>query len=1211
MRKKLLLLSIISITISNLLSAQSTDLTGLLQSMRGSNSWKYSPELSEEELYMYDRLLYMSKEDWELFRSDPRYDDQRVRAIYTENKGKLSNFTKRKGGSQGSAKSLTDDCECWIEPDASYTASDPNDWPNCGGGGPGVDCWIGPLQLPFNFCFFGQDFNQIVLTSKGTIVFGNTGYFDWTPSEFPTPANGEPQYDHICGFWADFDFRASGELYYKITQEAFYLNYVEVGYFANHADKTNTFQIIITANDAGVVPGSNNVQFCYKDMQWAHGDVGGTGGFSGPTPANVGADRLAGNNGVQFGRFNLNNGNYNGPNGANANQQDGINWLDFRTLNFNTCVTSPNNAPLATVSAPCDTISLCQGEIYDLTMQFLAPEAGQNTVITTTQTGTGLTSTVTAGNTATHTGSFAANGSNAGINVVTITATDNGNPAQSTTLTYVFEVFDIVPPAISIEGVLTFCAGGETILSATPGFDSYSWSTGCDTQDCAVDDGGDVTVVGTIGECSSTATAFVDATEYFIPSFTGGNVPIELCPGVSQDVCLEEEWVTYEWFVYPGYEGNIPSSTPTNEQCFQASGSNPGYYGVIVQNEAGCEGLNIQQIVQVQSFIDPTNDDLSGAYCDGLETIEFTGGYSNPASGTLLVYCQDQSSSGWQGAYLTTVVTHPDGTSDSYIMSTTGTFTFFNVPIGLGDTFTLTYTNNGNATLDVNNYFWVINCNGEVFQSPVGMTPGLVYSGTSSCAAQPLSGTWTVTGPAGWSLTTTNVYNPVASGVESPNIFTPGDYGIYELCFNDPTCSLDYCYTLEFTETPTLTLSPDGNTLLCDAETVTGTAAITDLGGTGEITWTGNSINVANNQLSAVAGPYVGYVNYTVTASITNGCGTASDSFTVQHQNDVPAVVLTDQLLCAGASITLDPVTSSFDNSNLVYTWTPGTLSGPAPTVSAAGVYCVTVSNLCDSEPQACANIVAVPTATAPALPPSILECDDDQVTLTTNVPLGYSITWSNGQSNVNSITVDASGEYCYDITDLAGCNTSLESCSNIVISQIPTTAADVTDERPVCPGECEVLNLESTNATSYTWSSSCTNLPIPSNLQATFELCSETVPLECQLLPFTVTGTASNVCGSSSTTFVIAANVCNLKIPNVFTPNGDQFNSTFFIEGLDFYPRTKIQIFDRWGKEIYSSMNYQNDWGPRDLSTGTYYYIIELPFGTTTLVEGHFTVLK
>ena len=51
--------------------------------------WKYSPTLSEEELYKYERLLYMSKDDWELFRSGPRYNDQRVRDIYHANKGKI------------------------------------------------------------------------------------------------------------------------------------------------------------------------------------------------------------------------------------------------------------------------------------------------------------------------------------------------------------------------------------------------------------------------------------------------------------------------------------------------------------------------------------------------------------------------------------------------------------------------------------------------------------------------------------------------------------------------------------------------------------------------------------------------------------------------------------------------------------------------------------------------------------------------------------------------------------------------------------------------------------------------------------------------------------------------------------------------------------------------------------------------------------------
>jgi hypothetical protein len=43
--------------------------------------WTYSPELSEQELYQYERLLYMSREDWDLFRADSRYNDERVREI--------------------------------------------------------------------------------------------------------------------------------------------------------------------------------------------------------------------------------------------------------------------------------------------------------------------------------------------------------------------------------------------------------------------------------------------------------------------------------------------------------------------------------------------------------------------------------------------------------------------------------------------------------------------------------------------------------------------------------------------------------------------------------------------------------------------------------------------------------------------------------------------------------------------------------------------------------------------------------------------------------------------------------------------------------------------------------------------------------------------------------------------------------------------------
>jgi gliding motility-associated-like protein len=1215
MRMRIFFFCFLSLLFSNSIIGQLAEGHRFHPSLAGANSWKYSPDLSEEELYQYDRLLYMSREDWDMFRTDPRYNEDHIREIYKAHKGKLTQGLRMGGGA---TKSNDGDCECWIEPDATYTESDPNGWSNSGGGGPGVDVWFGPIQLPFNFCFFGQNYNQIALTSKGTIVMGPAGYIDWTPSEFPNPLGNEDsnQYDQIAAFWADFDFRATGQLFYKVTDEAFYLNFIDVGYFANHDNLTNTFQIILAAEDSGILPNGNNVQFCYQDMQWAHGDVGGSGGFSGPTPANVGADRITGTSHVQFGRFNLNNGNYNGPYGINNNQQDGVNWLDNKELNFSTCLSASNIPPLSTVSAPCDTIVLCQGQVYDLNMQFLSPEAGQVTTITTTQTSTGLSATAQNGNTANLTASFTASAANIGINTVTITATDNGAGSAFTTLTYVFDVTSDVPPAINISGELGVCAGGTTLLSATPGFDSYSWSTGCDTQDCTVSQGGNITVTGFSGGCSSTATVFVDASTYFIPDFVTGNEPISLCPGVTQEICLEEEWESYTWAVYTGYEGNIPAGAATNQQCFEFSGNNPGFYSIIVTDENGCQGLNIQEVIQIESFIDEANEDLSGAYCDGLESVSFTGGFSNPAQGDLLIYAQDGSANGWQGAYLNVVITHADGTTDTYLVTATTSFTISSAPITLGDTWTFTYVSNGNATQDANNSFWAINCNGEIWNSVneigPGLTPGIVYQGVSSCAPSELSGEWTVTGPAGWSLTTTTAYNPInAQGVSSPNVFTPGDYGLYTLCFTDPECNLDYCYELEYTEAPELTLTPNTNALLCGNETLPLAIEVVDIGGTGEIEWTGNGVVPSSNGLNAVAGPYTGYVTSNVQVSITNGCGSDNGGFTITHQPNVPQPSLQDAVICNSASTNLDPVPSNQDNSALQYAWTPGNQTSATLNVSTPGTYCVTVSNLCGTSQQECATITNVPTANAPQLQANILECDESTVTLSTVVPAGYSIAWSNGQTNTNSITVEFSGNYCFSITDNQGCNTEQESCANVIISRVPTTFEGSADVSLICPTECEVLNLQATDATSYTWQASCSEVtPLLGN-GSVANVCSDLIPANCQFETLQIVGTASNVCGSSSTTFLVIADACAVKIPNVITPNGDAQNNAFKIEGLELYPGSRFQVFDRNGSIVYESENYGNNWSPRDLNEGTYFYILELPFGRNTLFKGTFTLLK
>ncbi len=76
-----------------------------------------------------------------------------------------------------------------------------------------------------------------------------------------------------------------------------------------------------------------------------------------------------------------------------------------------------------------------------------------------------------------------------------------------------------------------------------------------------------------------------------------------------------------------------------------------------------------------------------------------------------------------------------------------------------------------------------------------------------------------------------------------------------------------------------------------------------------------------------------------------------------------------------------------------------------------------------------------------------------------------------------------------------------------------------------------------------------------------------------------------------------------NLFIPNVFTPNGDGINDYFVIsekENADykpvnvFYEASQLVVFNRYGRVVYKSSNYQNDWDGRNLPDGTYFYVLK-----------------
>ncbi|WP_150452087.1 Calx-beta domain-containing protein [Arenibacter lacus] len=71
----------------------------------------------------------------------------------------------------------------------------------------------------------------------------------------------------------------------------------------------------------------------------------------------------------------------------------------------------------------------------------------------------------------------------------------------------------------------------------------------------------------------------------------------------------------------------------------------------------------------------------------------------------------------------------------------------------------------------------------------------------------------------------------------------------------------------------------------------------------------------------------------------------------------------------------------------------------------------------------------------------------------------------------------------------------------------------------------------------------------------------------------------------------------------NLISPNGDGKNDRLHINCIDDFPNNTLQIYDRYGNEVFATSQYNNTWmgtGKKgDLPKGTYFYILDLGDGT------------
>ncbi len=111
----------------------------------------------------------------------------------------------------------------------------------------------------------------------------------------------------------------------------------------------------------------------------------------------------------------------------------------------------------------------------------------------------------------------------------------------------------------------------------------------------------------------------------------------------------------------------------------------------------------------------------------------------------------------------------------------------------------------------------------------------------------------------------------------------------------------------------------------------------------------------------------------------------------------------------------------------------------------------------------------------------------------------------------------------------------------------------------------------------------------------------------ETEIMELQVTVTSSNI-SNPSPVIIGTGTIKDNDIPNLFSPNGDGTSDTFKISGIEDFPDFKIQIYDRWGSEVYNYNNNGNtnpiwwdgNFKGKPVPEGVYYYTLDFNDGIT-----------
>ena len=353
-----------------------------------------------------------------------------------------------------------------------------------------------------------------------------------------------------------------------------------------------------------------------------------------------------------------------------------------------------------------------------------------------------------------------------------------------------------------------------------------------------------------------------------------------------------------------------------------------------------------------------------------------------------------------------------------------------------------------------------------------------------------------------------------------------------------------------------------------------------------------------------------------------NACAgkTIYDVFRITVVNPQGPTAIAGNLAVCGVGTTGTYTATGGTTAGVNWTVTGGTIVG-SPTAnpvqvqwSAAGPGTITARGVsaagCITAPVT-QNVVvsAAPTLTITG---NRNVCQGASTTLTVSGAAAgttYTVTGGpvSGTSPTFVLTPTATTTYTISAPSTTGC----ASTSTVVITVDPAVTANAgpavstTNGRPVTIGAAPVAGL------TYSWSPA-TGLSNPTSANPTVTLPNTSASPITQTYTLTATNTATGCSGTASVVVSVGIEP-NVEVPNVITPNGDKLNDWLQVKNVTSYPINSMEIFNRWGRRVFSTENYNNTsnyWGTDpNIASGMYYYLFKQPNGGVT--RGWVEVIK